>query len=120
MTIGIKATDSKGLRVINCTFSGLDTDIELDGVEDFTSLNNKFSQGSPQAILDELYKEILNSNLSEESKRTLFREAVHSLSNENNFHIIKEKLLTLIGNQALAYFVQLAAAVSAGLIIRRI
>lgn len=127
MTIGIKAINSKDLKVINCTFSNLDMDIELNNVEGFTSINNRFSQNDPKVILTNLYGEIFSSNLSEDSKRTLFKEVVRSLSNKTNFQnnvendqTIKRRLLRLVGNKALEYFVQLAAVVSAGLIIREI
>lgn len=125
MPIGIKATNSRDLRVISCTFSGLDTDIELDNVQGFTSINNRFSQNDLQVILNSLYKEILNSNLSENDKKVLLQEAIYILSDRSNFRNgkdqnIKQKLLQLIGNKALDYFVQLATAVSAGLIVRKI
>ena len=121
MSIGIKATNSRGLKVINCTFSDLDVDIELNNVEGFISTNNRFSQNDPKAILNNLAKEILDSKLSEDTKEALFKEAIHSLQNNvGNGTTIKQKLLQLVGNKALDYFTQLAAAVSAGLIIREI
>lgn len=125
MSIGIKAMNSRNLRVVGCTFSGLDIDIGLDKVQGFTSINNRFSQNDPQVILNSLYKEILNSNLSENNKKVLFQEAIYVLSDRSNFRNgkdrnIKQKLLQLIGNKALDYFAQLVTAVSAGLIIRKI
>lgn len=125
MSIGIKATNSKDLKVINCTFSGLDTDIELNNVEGFISINNRFSQDDLRIILNNFYKEILNSNLSEDDKKDLLREVIQFLSDRSSFQNgndqgIKQKLLQLVGNKAVDYFIQLAAAVSAGLIIRKI
>lgn len=120
MTIGIKATNSKNLKVINCTFSGLDIDIELNNVEGFTSINNRFSQNDPKVILTNLYGEILSSNLSEDAKKALFRKVIQSLQNNvRNDLTLKQKLLQLVGKKALDYFIQLVAAVSAGVIIRQ-
>ncbi|MBI2047672.1 MAG: hypothetical protein HYT27_00890, partial [Parcubacteria group bacterium] len=68
-----------------------------------------------------LAKEILSSNLSENAKEVLFKETIRSLQNNvGNDTTIKQKLLQLVGNKAFDYFTQLAAAVSAGLIIREI
>lgn len=122
MSIGIKATNSKNLKVINCTFSGLDIDIELNNVAGFTSVNNKFSHSDPKVLIENLYKEILNSNLSKDDKRVLFQEVIYSLNNRSLSQVstAKDKLLQLVGAQARNYFIQLAAAVSAGLIIKEL
>ncbi|MEX0617305.1 MAG: hypothetical protein WD231_05935 [Candidatus Woykebacteria bacterium] len=120
----IKISNSRGIRVINCRFEGFETDIELENVEDFLSKGNKFSSGlDPQTLLNLLAKAIRESRLPNDSKEQLFREIVEVLSlgrskPNDKEEPVKLKLLKFVSDKAVNYFVQLAAAVSAGLIIK--
>jgi len=122
----IKATNSKGLKIINCKFSGFETDIELDNVEGFLSQDNIFSRRSnPQFLINGLIETINRNNISTAKKRQLFSEIINLLSRGKSVkESEKEKLISRIGsyvgNKAVDYFVQLAAAVSAGLVVRKL
>ena len=120
----IKAVNSKDIKVTNCVFSGFDTDIELENVEGFISENNQFSQNNnPQLLINELIKSIKESKLDNSSKERLYKEAFSFLSRKNshtNFETLKGKILTSLGSKAVDYFVQLAAAVTAGFVLRLI
>lgn len=124
--MAIKATNSKGLRIINCSFSGFETDIELDNVEDFLSQNNRFSrENTPQILLDRLIRSIEKSELSPKEKKQLFQQIINLLSQGKYIQNSKKrKLIDKIGNyvgdKAVDYFVRLASAVSAGLILRQL
>lgn len=127
MSTAIKAVSSINLTVENCTFSGLDIDIELQNVDGFVSRGNRFSRDDPKIILNGLCKEIFNSNLSENDKKSLFKEVINLLSEQynlqnksNEVQSIRHNPLRYVGNKGVDYFIQLAAAVSAGLIIRKI
>lgn len=121
----IKAVNSRGLRIINCRFSGFETDIELDNVEDFLSQNNRFSgENDPQFLLDKLVESIKESDITPVQKRRLFQEVIDILSHGKSTKGSEEKALigkigNFVGDKAVDYFVQLAAAVSAGLVLRR-
>ena len=125
-SMAIKATNSKGLRIINCSFSGFETDIELDNVEDFLSQNNRFSrENTPQILLDRLIRSIEKSELSPKEKKQLFQQIINLLSQGKYIQNSKKrKLIDKIGNyvgdKAVDYFVRLASAVSAGLILRQL
>lgn len=122
----IKATNSKGLQIINCTFSGFETDIELENVEDFVSKSNTFSRQNipPQQLINNLTNAINNSSLDNSAKKDLFKEIVGYLTtggkDDNKKQDLVGKIGTYLGKRAVDYFVQLAAAVSAGLIIRQL
>jgi len=122
----IKATNSKGLKIIDCKFSGFETDIELDNVEDFLSQGNIFSrQDSPQFLMKKLVESIDRSNISTVQKKQLFGEIINLLSKGNPIKESREKKLiskigSYVGSKAADYFIQLAAAVSAGLIVRNV
>lgn len=122
----IKAVNSKGLRVINCRFEGFETDIELDNVEDFVSADNKFSSINPQALLIHLINTIKGSSISQEAKKQLVIKIIDFLSDENKTRTTQEKesirfrIIKVLGSKAADYFIQLAAAVSAGFIIRKL
>ena len=122
----IKAVNSKGLRVLNCKFVGFETDIELDNVEDFVSENNQFSgQSKPQLLLCELSESIRRSEIPRIEKERISREVVELLSkgrpvDERDRKELITKLGRYVGNKAVDYFVQLSAAVSAGLILRKL
>jgi len=118
----IKATNSKDLTIKNCEFYGFETDIELENVEGFLSENNQFSKDNdPRLLIKQLSDEILKSSLDESLKRRLAKEIMEALSSKE---IIKEKegklvnTLKYISNKAVDMFIQLVAAVSAGLIIK--
>lgn len=121
----IKATNSRGLKVINCRFSGFEIDIELNNVEDFLSQNNVFSrQNNPQFLMNELIRSIDRSNLSTAKKKQLFSEIIDLLSKGKSIEEPeKKKLISKIGNyvgdKAVDFFVQLVAAVLAGLVVQR-
>lgn len=120
----IKAINSRGLQIINCSFSGFETDIELDNVENFVSKNNTFSHQNipPQQLINNLVKIVNESNLDSSSKKRLFGEILTFLATgakkEEDKQGIMHEIGLYLGNKAVDYFVQLAAAVSAGLIIR--
>jgi hypothetical protein len=118
----IKAVNSRDLKVTNCVFSGFDTDIELESVEGFISENNQFSQNNnPQVLINELIKSIKKSKLDKCSQMRLYKEVFSFLSRKNSSTdtvLLKVKILKFLGGKATDYFVQLAAAVTAGLIIR--
>ncbi len=120
----IRAINSKDLKITNCIFSGFGTDIELDNVDGFISDNNSFSQkDSPQILIDQLINSIKESNLDESSKKRLCKEIFSFLSKENsniNVEQLKGKILRFLGSKAVDYFIQLAAAVTAGLALRLI
>jgi len=117
----IKAVKSKNIQVIDCKFSGFDTDIELENVEGFLSANNQFSQQNPQYLIGELIKSIEESKLDKCSQERLYKEIFSFLSSkhldEKKGISTKDKIFRYLGNKAVDYFVQLAAAVSAGLIL---
>ena len=120
----IKATNSRGLQIINCSFSGFETDIELENVEDFVSKDNTFShQNTPQQLVNNLLNSINNSSLSNSTKKDLFEEIFVFLTsgakNDTEKQTLKQKIGNYLGSKAVDYFIQLAAAVSAGLIIRQ-
>lgn len=121
----IKATNSRGLQIINCTFSGFETDVVLENVEDFVSKNNTFSHQNipPQQLINNLINAINGSSLDNNSKRDLFEEMLAYLAtgarNDDKKQGLVQKIGTYLGNKAVDYFVQLAAAVSAGLIISK-
>lgn len=119
---GIKAINSKNILVENCSFSGFETDIELDNVEGFVSKNNKFSgDNDPRLLLNKLSEEIFNSSLDKSSKERLSREIIKVLSSKSSVQIEQENIsnsLKYVGDKAVDFFVQLAAAVMAGLVIR--
>jgi hypothetical protein len=120
----IKAVNSRGLKIINCKFSGFETDIELDNVEDFVSENNQFSgQNDPRVMLCELLKIIDQGNIPLREKERISHGAIDILSkgkfaSESEKEDIKRTIGRYVGDKAVDYFVQLAAAVSAGLILR--
>lgn len=120
----IKATNSENLSVINCKFSGFETDIELDNVEGFLSDNNKFSTGNdPQLLLEGLVAAIKESKVPENAKKQLFQEIISHLQPDKlreteKQERIKIKINTLLSSKALEFFIQLAANVAAGLIIK--
>lgn len=118
----IKAVNTKNLKVKRCVFSGYDTAIELENVEGFLSENNTFSRGNnPQILIRQLINSIKESKLDNSSKERLYMEVFSFLSRkESNINVetLKEKILRFLGYRAVDYFVQLAAAVTAGLIIR--
>lgn len=121
----IKATNSKGLQIISCTFSGFETDIALENVEDFVSKNNTFSHQNipPQRLINNLINAINGSSLDNSSKKRSFGEILTYLATGAKDNDKKQgpvqKMGTYLENKAVDYFVQLAAAVSAGLIIRK-
>ena len=116
----IKATNSKNLTVSNCRFYGFKTDIELESVDGFLSENNQFSQDDPRIVLKNLSEEISKSGMDDCSKQRLSKEIIEVLSSKNTDKnknkIIKS--LKYIGQRAVDFFIQLSAAVVAGLIIR--
>lgn len=122
---GIKATNSKNLTVINCKFSGFETDIELENVEGFLSEHNEFSgENDPKILLSKIIYGIKKSGLDKSSQERLYHEMIEFLllgknSNNGKKEIIKNRMLKAVGSKIADYFVQLAAAVSAGLIIRK-
>lgn len=68
-----------------------------------------------------MVREINKSSIDPEEKRNLFREIIFTLSKDksiSNVDSLKKKIGKLIGSNAINYFIQLAAAVSAGLILR--
>jgi len=118
----IKATNSKNLTVKDCIFSGFDTDIELENVEGFISENNNFSKNNdPRILLRNLAQEINNSVLDKCSKERLEKQIIGVLSSKN---ILKEKqdkiknMLKYVGDKAVDLFIQVNAAVMAGLVIK--
>jgi len=121
---GIKATNSKDLTVKNCKFSGFETDIELKNVEGFLSEHNEFSsENDPRLVLSAIIDGIKKSGLDKTSKERLYKEITMFLSlgkhgDHNKKESIKRRILIAVGSKVADYFVQLAAAVSAGLIIR--
>ncbi|TRZ53491.1 hypothetical protein D4R99_00720 [bacterium] len=120
----IKAVDCKDIKVTNSVFSGFDTDIELDNVEGFISENNQFSQNNdPRSLVNELIKSINESRLDKGSQERLYKEVFFLLSRKNSgisHDNLKRKIYKLLGSKATDYFVQLASAVSAGLVLRLI
>lgn len=126
MSTAIKATNSKGLKIINCSFSGFETDIELDNVEDFLSQDNKFSRDNqPQVLLSKLVKSIEESNIPPAEKKQLFVQVINLLSqgkpvSDSEKAKLTNKIGKYVGDKAVVYFTQLVAAVSAGLMLRLI
>src|SRR3989338_1088345 len=122
MSIAIKDTNSKGLRVINCKFQGFETDIELNNVEDFISQGNAFSKDDPSYLLKELANSIWASSLSPDYKKKLFQDVIAFLSTGASDNTLKrglgDKITHYVGQKAVDYFIQLAAAVSAGLVLK--
>ncbi len=122
MSTAIKATNSKGLKIINCGFQGFDIDIELNNVEDFTSQGNTFSRDDPNYLLKELINSIKASSLSQNDKKELFQEIITFLSRDSKNQGVKDdliyKIANYIGNKAVDCFLQLTTAVSAGLILK--
>ena len=122
MSTAINATNSKGLKIIDCHFDGFDTDIELDNVEDFTSKGNIFSKDNPKQLLMQLADLINKSCLPNNEKRQLFQEIIGFLSTHNGGNArkdsITQKIVAYVGDKAVDYFVQLMAAVSGGMILR--
>jgi len=122
----IKAKNSKGLKIINCSFSGFETDIELDNVEDFLSQNNRFSrENQPQLLLNRLAGSIEKSNIAPAEKKELFEQIISLLSqggpvNNSEKEKLTNKIRKYVGDKAVDYFVRLAAAVSAGLALRQL
>ena len=121
----IKAKNSKGLKIINSSFSGFETDIELDNVGDFLSQNNRFSrENQPQLLLNRLAAAIEKSNIASTEKKQLFEQIINLLSkgepvNNSEKEKLTNKIRKYVGDKAVDYFVQLAAAVSAGLVLRQ-
>ncbi len=121
---GIKATNSKDLTVKNCKFSGFETDIELENVEGFLSEHNEFSsENDPRLVLSAIIDGIKKSGLDKTSKERLYKEIMRFLllgkcSNDKDKKSIQNRILIAVGSKVADYFVQLAAAVSAGLIIK--
>jgi len=122
MGVGIKATNSKNLRVENCSFVGFDTAIELENVDGFVSKNNQFSDGkNPRKLLRDLSEAIAKSRYDKSSKERIGREIISALKSKNVAESTKNKIvssLKYVGDKAVDAFVQLAAAVAAGMIIR--
>ncbi len=122
---GIKATHSKNLTVKDCKFSGFDTDIELENVEGFLSESNEFSiENNPSLLLSKMIDEIKKSSLDECSQERLFKEIIEFLADSKNKSVeekknFRTKILEFVGDKIANYFVQLAAAVSTGLIITK-
>ncbi len=118
MSTAIKATNSRDLKIINCKFQGFETDIELHNVEGFVSQSNTFSNQDPSYLLKELVNTIGNSGLSSTEKKELFQEIIAFYSQGAMDAKAKAKLLSRItnyvGNKAVDFFLQLAAAVVAG------
>ena len=117
----IKVTNSRNLKVSDCSFYGFETDIELENVDGFLSENNQFSQADPRVILKNLSEEILKSGMDDCSKQRLSKGIIEALSSKNINESNKNKIiksLEYIGQKAVDFFVQLLAAVAAGLIIR--
>jgi len=120
----IKATNSRGLKVINCSFSGFETAIELDNVEDFISQNNRFSkENQPHLLLNRLIGSIEKSKIAPAEKKQLFEQIINLLSqgrpvNNSRKEKLTNRIRKYVGDKAVDYFVQLLAAVSAGLILR--
>jgi len=121
---GIKATNSKNITVTNSKFSGFETDIELENVEGFISENNQFSGQSPLETLELFKQAISESSLSKEQKQQLFNESLQLLVNGKskgsfNSKVAAKKnyIASMIGSKAAEYFVQVAAAVTAGLML---
>lgn len=119
---GIKATNSKNIHVEDCSFYGFETDIELDNVEGFVSKNNKFSQQSdPRTLLAALSKAVENSGLDKSSKARLSKQIIQALSSKERLQNESSRIqnsLKYIGDKAVDLFVQLSAAVIAGLVIK--
>lgn len=124
MSIAIRATNSKGLRVINCKFQGFETDIELNNVEDFISQGNTFSKDDPSYLLEELVNSIGASSLSPSDKKKLFQEILSFLSMGASNTTLKtgliDKVAHYVGQKAVDYFIQLTAAVTAGLVLKSV
>lgn len=124
MSIAIKATNSKGLRVVNCKFQGFETDIELNNVEDFISQGNTFSKDDPSYLLEELVNSIGVSSLSPSDKKKLFQEILGFLSMGASDTTLKrglvDKVTRYVGQKAVDYFIQLTAAVTAGLVLKSV
>lgn len=122
----IKAKNSKGLKIIDCSFSGFETAIELDNVEDFLSQNNRFSrENQPQLLLNRLAGSIEKSNIAPAEKKQLFEQIINLLSqgrpvNNSEKEKLTNKIRKYVGDKAVDYFVRLVAAVSAGLILRKL
>lgn len=123
----IKAVNSKNLSIVGCTFSGFETDIELENVEGFISKDNSFSaQDSPQQWLDALANQIQKSGMPSQLQKQLFSEIIANLSHRGvtkknqkmKEDSLKKRIVNYAGDKALDFFIQLVAAVAAGLIIR--
>ncbi len=120
---GIKATNSKGLKIISCKFSGFDTDIELENCEDFLSVDNTFSRDNhPQQVLNHLIDAIKQSSLPPAEQLSLFDEIIDFLkqgaAGKSKQKSLMQKIGRYVGDKAIDYLVQLAAMVSAGLIVK--
>lgn len=118
----IKVTDSKNITVENCDVSFFGTAIELENVEGFVSKNNIFSEhNDPRLLLIGLSEAVRNSGLDESSKNRLVEQIRRALSSSGQLQkeasAIKNSL-KFVGGKALDFFVQLSAAVAAGLVIR--
>jgi hypothetical protein len=124
--VGIKATNSRNLTVNNCRFSGFETDIELENVEGFLSEHNEFSKDSdPSILMKEILNGIKKSNLDKCSQERLYKDVITLLTSKRLGHdegveSIKNRIFQTVGSKVSDYFVQLVAAVSAGLIIHKI
>ena len=120
--VGIKAINSKNLTVENCSFYGHETDIELDNVDGFISKNNAFShQNDPRVLLSGLSAAIYESGLDKSSKERLAKRVIDALSSKETLEKQEseiKKSLKYVGDKAVDFFVQLAAAVFAGLVIK--
>ncbi|MBU0998767.1 hypothetical protein KKG24_00440 [Patescibacteria group bacterium] len=121
---GIKAINSKNLTIRDCKFSGFETDIELENVEGFLSENNEFSrENDPRILLPKIIKGIKGSGLDRSSQKRLYGDMINFLllgknGGDRKKEIIKNRILKAVGSKIADYFVQLAAAVSVGLIIK--
>lgn len=120
----IKAINSKNITITNSTFTGFETDIELENVKDFVSENNQFSNHNPLESLKLFQRAVSESRLDEEQKQQLFNESLQILAtgkSNSNFNseveIKKSYISSMIGSKAADYFVQVAAAITAGLIL---
>jgi hypothetical protein len=118
----INAKNSSNLTIENCNFIGFETAIELENVTDFVSKNNQFSQDkNPKLLLIQLSQEINNSGLDKSSKERLAKKIIEALASKDvlqkNQDAIKGSL-KYVGDKAVDFFVQLSAAVIAGLMVR--
>jgi len=121
---GIKATNSKNLTVRSCKFSEFETDIELENVEGFLSENNEFSRkNDPRILLPSIIKGIRESGLDKGSQKRLYNDMIKFLllgknGNNKDREDIKNRILRVAGSRVADYFIQLAVAISAGLILK--